>query len=233
MVWTLALVCGSAMAEPIAPESFETGFGSWVKDSSAVDTLRLGPSIVRVSPQAHSGQWGVEFLAQTSDRSGAFWLERKLTIDPGTYEVTLSFWMWSPSQTTGNTWDVASVIGTSDPEVQGDLATIGRTGAVAGWQFYSLRKALTVDQGRAMWLAFGLGMTAALDGKFEFDDVTIDVVRRPCRPDYDHSGSVTVQDIFAFLTVWFAGSAGADYNGVGGVNTQDIFDFLSGWFAGC
>ena len=50
-------------------------------------------------------------------------------------------------------------------------------------------------------------------------------------PDWNHSGAVTVQDIFDFLSSWFAGSG--DFNGVGGSTVQDIFDFLAAWFVGC
>jgi hypothetical protein len=53
-----------------------------------------------------------------------------------------------------------------------------------------------------------------------------------CNANFDQDASVGVQDIFAFLNAWFAGSASADVNG-GGLAVQDIFDFLSVWFAGC
>ncbi len=51
-------------------------------------------------------------------------------------------------------------------------------------------------------------------------------------PDYDHSGSLTVGDIFAFLNGWFAGSPDADFDG-GGLAVSDIFSYLNAWFAGC
>ena len=54
-----------------------------------------------------------------------------------------------------------------------------------------------------------------------------------CAPDFNCSGSVTVQDIFDFLAAWFSADPRADYNGAGGITVQDIFDFLAGWFAGC
>jgi hypothetical protein len=54
-----------------------------------------------------------------------------------------------------------------------------------------------------------------------------------CGPDFDTSGVLSVQDIFAFLNAWFAGDPRADYNGAGGLSVQDIFDFLNAWFAGC
>ncbi len=54
-----------------------------------------------------------------------------------------------------------------------------------------------------------------------------------CPGDFNNSGSATVQDIFDFLTAWFAGTRFADFNGDGLINIQDIFDFLSAWFNGC
>ena len=44
---------------------------------------------------------------------------------------------------------------------------------------------------------------------------------------------LNVQDIFDFLTAWFAGMPAADFNHVNGLSVQDIFDFLGAWFAGC
>ena len=55
----------------------------------------------------------------------------------------------------------------------------------------------------------------------------------PCGPDFNGSGTVTVQDIFDFLGAWFAGTPTADFNHVNGITVQDIFDFLAAWFAGC
>jgi len=55
----------------------------------------------------------------------------------------------------------------------------------------------------------------------------------PCVGDFNGDGHVTVQDIFDFLTAWFAHDLRADVNGSGTVTVQDIFDFLASWFAGC
>lgn len=54
-----------------------------------------------------------------------------------------------------------------------------------------------------------------------------------CAADFNGIGGVNVQDIFVFLSAWFARIPTADINGVDGVNVQDIFTFLSLWFAGC
>ncbi len=54
-----------------------------------------------------------------------------------------------------------------------------------------------------------------------------------CRADFNNSGTLSVQDIFDFLSAWFAVDPRADFNGANGVSVQDIFDFLAAWFAGC
>lgn len=59
------------------------------------------------------------------------------------------------------------------------------------------------------------------------------IVPNPCPADVNHSGSLTVQDIFDFLTAWFTGGVEGDFNDMGGVTVQGIFDFLTAWFAGC
>jgi hypothetical protein len=66
-------------------------------------------------------------------------------------------------------------------------------------------------------------------GSADSATVTLDV----CVADFNCSGAVTVQDIFDFLTAWFAHSTTADVNESGSVTVQDIFDFLTAWFAGC
>jgi hypothetical protein len=58
-------------------------------------------------------------------------------------------------------------------------------------------------------------------------------VFEPCRANFDWSASVDVQDIFAFITAWFAQDPTADIDGIGGITVADIFAFLNGWLAGC
>ncbi len=55
---------------------------------------------------------------------------------------------------------------------------------------------------------------------------------RACRADFDDDGTVTLQDVFAFLNAWFIGDARADIDG-GGLTIGDVFAFLNAWFTGC
>ena len=54
-----------------------------------------------------------------------------------------------------------------------------------------------------------------------------------CPADFNHSGTLSAQDIFDFLNAWFAGDPNADFNHSGIVSVQDIFEFLAAWFVGC
>ncbi len=54
-----------------------------------------------------------------------------------------------------------------------------------------------------------------------------------CRPDYDNSGTLTVQDIFAFLTGWFDGQRDADFDSSLQLDLADVFGFLNARFEGC
>ncbi len=56
-----------------------------------------------------------------------------------------------------------------------------------------------------------------------------------CYADYNKVNSINVQDIFDYLSDWFAGSPYArvgSNGGAGALAVQNIFDFLSAWFAG-
>jgi acetyl esterase/lipase len=57
----------------------------------------------------------------------------------------------------------------------------------------------------------------------------------PCHhADFNKDNTVTVQDVFDFLSRWFAGDLMADIagNGTGAPTVQSIFTFLAAWFVG-
>ena len=54
-----------------------------------------------------------------------------------------------------------------------------------------------------------------------------------CRADFNGTGGVTIQDIFDYLSAWFAGDPSADVDGVAGLAVSDIFSFLNLWFTEC
>lgn len=59
----------------------------------------------------------------------------------------------------------------------------------------------------------------------------------PCSADFDCNGTVSVNDLFAFLAAWFAQNGltapglSADFDSNGTVSVNDLFAFLAAWFA--
>ena len=54
-----------------------------------------------------------------------------------------------------------------------------------------------------------------------------------CMADFDGSHTVSVDDLLAFLSSWFASDPRADVNRSGDVSVQDVFDFLTAFVGGC
>lgn len=68
--------------------------------------------------------------------------------------------------------------------------------------------------------------------EFGADNISVVVGTGACRCDIDGDG-LAVSDIFAYLSLWFAGDERAEFDGVSGIAVPDIFAFLSCWFGGC
>ncbi len=94
----------------------------------------------------------------------------------------------------------------------------------------AVRSRVDTGQVGAILAANPAGDRVALPG---VSNNVLTVIGPACAADFNALDGVTVQDIFDFLTAWFATSPDADFNGAGGVTVQDIFDFLTAWFAGC
>ncbi len=54
-----------------------------------------------------------------------------------------------------------------------------------------------------------------------------------CAADMDNNGSIGVNDIFAFISAWFAADPRTDFDHSGAIGVDDIFAFLASWFGGC
>ena len=77
-------------------------------------------------------------------------------------------------------------------------------------------------------IRYNVAGPADADGDFTPDSCEL------CPADFNQSGGApTVQDIFDFLSAYFANLPSADFNTVGGITVQDIFDFLTAYFTAC
>lgn len=77
-----------------------------------------------------------------------------------------------------------------------------------------------------LWAASGKGKPIAMT------EATLSLLPA-CAADFNHSGAITVQDLFDYLTAWFSGSPTADFNHSASITIQDLFDYLGAWFEGC
>lgn len=59
------------------------------------------------------------------------------------------------------------------------------------------------------------------------------IVISPCWADFNGVGGIGVQDVFDFLSTYFAGSIRADADRSGALGSEDLFVFLSSYFSGC
>lgn len=54
-----------------------------------------------------------------------------------------------------------------------------------------------------------------------------------CLADFDSSGVVTIEDLFAFIAAYLQQRDEADATGEGSVSVEDIFEYLRAYFGGC
>lgn len=62
---------------------------------------------------------------------------------------------------------------------------------------------------------------------------SLDATWTVCPADFDCSGAIGIDDIFALLAAYFTDDSRADLDGSGVATIQDVFDFLAAYFAGC
>ncbi len=54
-----------------------------------------------------------------------------------------------------------------------------------------------------------------------------------CRADFNQNGTILLQDLFDYLTAFFAQSPSAQFDQFPGVALEDLFAFLNAWFTPC
>lgn len=132
----------------------------------------------------------------------------------------------------GGTWIYREVNSSDSREFE--LRTCDETRTFYG-RTYSMSRMVPASASELTWGNTGPNQDPFVIERFASNLVVFElmILDEVCPADVDGSGDLTVQDIFAFLSLWFAGDVGADFNGIDGITIPDIFDFLSAWFAGC
>jgi len=180
----ISLSPGSASADSVF-ESYETGFGAWTPNA---DTP-LSWSVTRSQDQAQDGVWSLDFTADGTADDGTVWVVRPVQLSAGTWDVTLDFQMWSPSEGLFGTWEVVAFIGLPNPTVEEDFTMVGSTHMVAGWQPYSHSQTLVVGGPTTAYVAYGFNIVFEVHRTLFIDSATISGIPLTCEdPACDSDG---------------------------------------------
>jgi uncharacterized membrane protein len=210
------VVVGPAGPSVVAGESSQAGITDLSRDGSvAVGYLTDGP---KLRAFRWTSQTGVVFLDAPLNDSNSSSYARAVNangsvvvgdyLDVGTAGTRA--WIWR---------DDSGFI-----DLYAELAIHGLSSAIEGWQLL-----VATDVSADGQTIVGQGINpSGCEQAF--------LVRLPgsvCAADYDQSGGLTVDDIFAFVNGWLAGDPHADFDNQSGLSVDDIFAYLNLWFAGC
>jgi len=187
----LALSVWSGLAAPRAVadsafESYENGFAAW---TPAADTP-MPWSVTLSQDQAYDGVWSVEMFGNGLADDGTIWVWRRFLLPAGTWNLSVDFQMWSPSEGIVGGWGVVAFIGTYEPQMESDFTTLGSTNQAAGWYPYSYSQTITVSQPTHVYVAYGLNIVFEVSKTFYFDAVTVSGIPPLCTdPACDNDGT--------------------------------------------
>ena len=237
----LFTLCSGASGQTMT-HGFEQGLSPWVADDYIGATTLPWVFVVRRSQaQAHDGEWSVEVSIDGRNDDGTVWLERAVSLGAGTYDVTLSFWLWSESVAQIGVWEVLGYVGEGDPEVELDFTGLGPANQTQGWHRYEHTQSIALTGGSQVWVAAAINVVFETLWRTHYiDSMTIEIVGQGCRADCDQSSGPGVLDIFDFLCFQNSFVNGEPYacecDTTTGPFVCDIFDFLcfqNAFVAGC
>jgi len=110
---------------------------------------------------------------------GTLWIEKQFSVPAGIKTpVSVSFQLYSTSESFVNNFQVKAYIGVDDPQQQRDLQTIGQTNLAAGWMPYSLSSSILAPE-ETVWVALGIRVSWETHRDYWIDHVTVTTVPEP------------------------------------------------------
>jgi len=238
-------VDSAGVGDPIL-EGFESGFGPWTTHAFVHQYPQCRPncelewSAVLSQTQAFDGVQSVEVTANGSFDDGTVWLQRSIELEPGTWDVSLTFQLWSFGGDVG-VFEVVAYISQPPAIEERDFDIIGNA-TTTGWAPFSHQATITVDQPTTIHVAAGINVVFETTQTYWFDAIQISGV--PDQPstspaDLNGDGVVNGIDLGILLANWSipAGSPGcggaspcpADVNVDGVVDGIDLGILLASW----
>lgn len=241
------VIAGSDLAPPLTQNTI-----SW--DDQTADNL-LPPASPLWIPAGRSGTWATSGYLLGGTVADAMYNTHVL-VHPGgpsaIVERAFGYADLSPTALLGD-HDGDNIVEdpTASPSsfytLADDPHAVGLSAGSGGGDGFDIAEARDPATGLApspplAWIDFVRVRTAAHATHPSLGEISTEVAAvADARPtyvaDWNQDGSVSVQDIFDFLTSYFTASAlieggGADFNDSGMTTVQDIFDYLVAYFAG-
>jgi hypothetical protein len=160
-------------------QGFEDGLGDWVTgadvpaDPNHPDKPLTGQS---TSSQTNlslvTGQR--QFYIDGSQDDGTIWLTRNLALTPNTTrDVSVTFQLWSNSESFNTLANVVAYIGTKNAASEGDFQVIGAANQAEGWKSYSYSAEVKTDESGNVKVALGISAVWETEMTYYIDDITV------------------------------------------------------------
>jgi hypothetical protein len=130
-------------------------------------------SIEASTDQASEGSMSARYDLDGTQDDGTIWLVRALDVGPGTHLVTLSFDLWSESESFNQIAKVAAYVGADPPSVEADFDTTQAANLAAGWVRYEYEALVTAGPDGLVRVAMGISAVFETVMTYYVDDVHV------------------------------------------------------------
>ena len=182
---TLAGLMSGTGCLPPAPieftDSFDNGLNQWTQGADVpLDPNNPGQTVawsIEVSQdQAHSGHQSARMTLDGSQDDGTIWLQRAFDVSTGqAYTVSVSFWLWSESESFNTLAKAAAYAGPAAPVGEANFDVSQPANQVAGWRQYSYQFESAGNQTGELFVALGISVVWETQVTYYIDDVQVEI----------------------------------------------------------
>jgi hypothetical protein len=169
---------GGGDPDPFLADGFEAGLGAWAKGADVPLDPNNPPEFVAWSieastEQASEGTTSARYDLDGTQDDGTIWLVRALDVGAGAHVVTLSFDLWSESESFNQIAKVAAYVGADPPAVEADFDTTEAANLADGWVRYEYEVPVTAGPDGLVRVAMGISAVFESVMTYYVDDVRV------------------------------------------------------------
>jgi len=160
-------------------ESFEQRLSQWQQGADVPEDPNAPGTpvawfIEASADRAAEGNSSARFFLDGLQDDGTIWLARAFEVPADrTVFVSLSFQLWSVSESFNTLAKVAAYAGAARPEREGHFDTDRSANQAAGWESYAYEFAVESGPAGAVWIAFGISAVWETEMTYYVDDVDV------------------------------------------------------------